>query len=34
VLQPVVLLSLNVNLSGDKDILWLAQRAAGVPTYP
>jgi prepilin-type N-terminal cleavage/methylation domain-containing protein len=21
-------------LSGDKDILWLAQRAAGVPTYP
>jgi prepilin-type N-terminal cleavage/methylation domain-containing protein/prepilin-type processing-associated H-X9-DG protein len=34
VLQPGVLLSLNVNLSGDKDILWLAQRAAGVPTYP
>jgi len=28
------LLTLNVNLGGDKDILWLAQRAAGVPTYP
>ena len=34
VLQPGTLLTLNANLSGDKDILWLAQRAAGVPTYP
>ena len=28
------LLPLNVNLPGDKDVLWLAQHAAGVPTYP
>jgi len=28
------LLNLNVNLGGDKDILWLAQRAAGVFIYP
>jgi prepilin-type N-terminal cleavage/methylation domain-containing protein/prepilin-type processing-associated H-X9-DG protein len=34
VLQPGTLLGLNVNLPGDKDVLWLAQRAAGVPTYP
>ena len=34
VLQPGVPLTLNANLSGDRDILWLAQRAAGVPTYP
>jgi len=27
-------LTLNVTLSGDKDVLWLAQRAAGVSTYP
>jgi prepilin-type N-terminal cleavage/methylation domain-containing protein/prepilin-type processing-associated H-X9-DG protein len=34
VLSKGQLLTLNVNLGGDKDILWLAQRAAGVPTYP
>jgi prepilin-type N-terminal cleavage/methylation domain-containing protein len=34
VLQAGVPLTLNANLPGDKDILWLAQRAAGVPTYP
>ncbi len=34
VLRQGQLLTLNVNLSGDKDILWLAQRAGGVPTYP
>ena len=34
VLQPGVPLTLNANLSGNRDILWLAQRAAGVPTYP
>jgi prepilin-type N-terminal cleavage/methylation domain-containing protein/prepilin-type processing-associated H-X9-DG protein len=27
-------LQLNVNLSGDRDILWLAQKAAGVTSYP
>jgi len=27
-------LTLNVNLSGDKDVLWIAQRAAGVSAYP
>jgi prepilin-type N-terminal cleavage/methylation domain-containing protein/prepilin-type processing-associated H-X9-DG protein len=32
--QQGVLLNLNVNLPGDKDILWLAQRDAGVSTYP
>jgi prepilin-type N-terminal cleavage/methylation domain-containing protein/prepilin-type processing-associated H-X9-DG protein len=34
ILRQGQLLTLNVNLGGDKDILWLAQRAAGVPTYP
>jgi prepilin-type N-terminal cleavage/methylation domain-containing protein/prepilin-type processing-associated H-X9-DG protein len=34
VLQSGVALTLNVNIPGDKDILWLAQRAGGVPTYP
>jgi prepilin-type processing-associated H-X9-DG protein len=34
VLRQDQLLTLNVNLPGDKDILWLAQRAAGVATYP
>src|ERR1035437_9042578 len=34
VLQPGQLLTLNVNLPGDKDVLWLAQHAAGVPKYP
>jgi prepilin-type processing-associated H-X9-DG protein len=33
-LQPGQLLMLNVNLSGDKDVLWLAQHAAGVLSYP
>ena len=27
-------LTLNVNLPGDTDVLWLAQRAAGVASYP
>ena len=27
-------LALNVNLPGDKDVLWLAQHAAGVAVYP
>jgi len=27
-------LQLNVNINGDKDVLWLAQHSAGVPTYP
>jgi prepilin-type processing-associated H-X9-DG protein len=27
-------LPLDVNLPGDKDVLWLAQHSAGVPTYP
>ena len=34
VLAKGQLLTLNVNLGGDKDVLWLAQRAAGVQTYP
>jgi hypothetical protein len=34
ILRQGQLLTLNVNLGGDKDVLWLAQRAAGVPTYP
>ena len=34
VLQPGQLLTLNVNLPGDKDVLWLAQHAAGGPKYP
>jgi prepilin-type N-terminal cleavage/methylation domain-containing protein/prepilin-type processing-associated H-X9-DG protein len=33
-LQPGQLLNLNVYLPGDKDILWLAQHAAGVAVYP
>ena len=33
VLQQGVALTLNVNLPGDKDIPWLAQHAAGVPSY-
>jgi prepilin-type N-terminal cleavage/methylation domain-containing protein/prepilin-type processing-associated H-X9-DG protein len=32
--QQGVLLDLNVNLPGDVDVLWIAQRAAGVSTYP
>jgi prepilin-type N-terminal cleavage/methylation domain-containing protein/prepilin-type processing-associated H-X9-DG protein len=27
-------MTLNINIPGDKDVLWLAQRAAGVSTYP
>ncbi len=27
-------LQLNVNINGDQDILWMAQRAAGVTSYP
>jgi prepilin-type processing-associated H-X9-DG protein len=27
-------IQLNLNLPGDTDVLWLAQRSAGVPTYP
>jgi len=34
VLNPGTLLPLNVNLPGDKDVYWLAQRAAGVGVYP
>ena len=34
VLRQGQLLTLNVNLPGDKDVLWLAQRSAGVPSYP
>jgi len=34
VLQSGQSLTLNQNLSGDKDVLWLAQRAAGVSSYP
>ena len=34
VLQPGQGLTLNVNLPGDVDVLWLAQRAAGVASYP
>jgi prepilin-type N-terminal cleavage/methylation domain-containing protein/prepilin-type processing-associated H-X9-DG protein len=33
-LQPGQQLILNVNLGGDLDVLWLAQRAAGVASYP
>jgi hypothetical protein len=28
------LLPLNVNLPGDRDILWMAQKAVGRETYP
>src|ERR1035441_9445604 len=34
ILQPGQFLSLNVNLTGDKDVLWLAQHAAGLLSYP
>jgi prepilin-type N-terminal cleavage/methylation domain-containing protein/prepilin-type processing-associated H-X9-DG protein len=34
VLKQGQLLPLNQNLNGDQDILWLAQRAAGVISYP
>ncbi len=34
VLKPGQLLPLNQNLSNDLDILWMAQHAAGVSTYP
>jgi prepilin-type N-terminal cleavage/methylation domain-containing protein len=34
VLRPGVFLPLNINLPGDVDALWLAQRAAGVASYP
>ncbi len=34
VLQPGQLLPLNRNLPNDLDILWMAQHAAGVGTYP
>ena len=33
-LQPGQFLPLNVNLPGDVDVLWLAQRGAGVVSYP
>ena len=32
--QQGTLITLNVILSGDKDVLWIAQRAAGVSVYP
>jgi prepilin-type processing-associated H-X9-DG protein len=32
--QPLQLLVLNINLPGDVDVLWLAQHAAGVTSYP
>jgi prepilin-type N-terminal cleavage/methylation domain-containing protein len=34
VLRPGQYLPLNVNLPGDVDVLWLAQRSAGVASYP
>ena len=34
VLQAGQLLPLNVNLFGDKDVLWMAQHAAGLSHYP
>ena len=33
-LQPGQLLQLNVQLPGDKDLLWLAQHASGAASYP
>jgi prepilin-type N-terminal cleavage/methylation domain-containing protein/prepilin-type processing-associated H-X9-DG protein len=33
-LQPGQPLTLNINLPGDKDVLWLAQHAAGLLSYP
>jgi len=34
VLQPGHLVILNINMPGDVDVLWLAQHAAGVASYP
>ena len=34
VLNQGQLLPLNVNLPGDKDVLWMAQHAAGLNQYP
>ncbi len=34
VLRQRQLLALNVNLAGNKDVLWLAQHGAGVASYP
>jgi len=34
VLKPGQLLTLNVTLFGDQDVLWMAQKAAGVAQYP
>jgi prepilin-type N-terminal cleavage/methylation domain-containing protein len=34
VLKPGTLLTLNVVINGDNDILWMAQKAAGVNAYP
>jgi prepilin-type processing-associated H-X9-DG protein len=34
VLQPGQILTLNINLPGDVDLLWLAQHAAGSLSYP
>jgi len=34
VLKSGALLTLNVNLANDMDILWMAQKAAGVAAYP
>jgi prepilin-type N-terminal cleavage/methylation domain-containing protein/prepilin-type processing-associated H-X9-DG protein len=34
VLQPGQILTLNINMPGDVDVLWLAQHAAGVASYP
>jgi prepilin-type processing-associated H-X9-DG protein len=34
VLRQGQTMPLNVNISGDQDILWMAQRAAGVTSYP
>jgi prepilin-type N-terminal cleavage/methylation domain-containing protein/prepilin-type processing-associated H-X9-DG protein len=34
VLRPGQLLPLNVNISGDRDILWMAQKAIGRDSYP
>ena len=33
-LKPGTLLPLNVNLANDMDVLWMAQKAAGVAAYP
>ena len=34
VLKTGQLLQLNINIPNDSDILWIAQHAAGVPSYP